>query len=389
MEEKRKREDLSEDLLHIHFISSQDEKVINPAKVFRFVELSLSFGQIKNIDELLKVIADSTIALLEADRTSIFVWDSRKKKLWTKVAHGIEDKIELEPDKGIVGWVFSKGENLIINDPYSDPRFNPDIDRKTGYRTKNILAVPLKTYSGNIVGVLEVINKKNGEFSEEDMKLAELLAIHAANSIENALLYEEIKRTQQEIVARLSIAAEFRDKTTYNHIMRMSFYSYEIAKEMGFGEEWCEKLRLASPMHDIGKLGVPDSILLKPGKLTEEEWVEMRKHTIYGYEILRDSDVDILKMAANIARCHHEKYDGSGYPDGLKGEEIPIEARIVAVADVFDALTSERPYKKAFPVEEAVEIIKKDTGKHFDPKVVSAFLKALPRILKIKEKFPD
>jgi HD-GYP domain-containing protein (c-di-GMP phosphodiesterase class II) len=186
---------------------------------------------------------------------------------------------------------------------------------------------------------------------------------------------------------RLSIAAEFRDSTTYNHLIRMSLYSYLIAKEMGFDEEWCEKLKLAAPMHDIGKLGIKDMILLKPAKLTDEEFEEMKKHTIYGYEILKDSTIDILKMASNVALCHHEKYDGTGYPRGLKGEEIPIEARIVAVADVFDALTSRRPYKEPYEIERAVEIIEKDSGKHFDPKVVQAFKKALPEIIKILKKY--
>jgi HD superfamily phosphodiesterase len=359
----------------------------NKEKIELFFEFVFELGSKRNIDDVLSVVADSAKKILDCDRASIFVYNKETSKLWTKVAHGLEEKIEVDQNIGIVGWVFSNRKPLIVNSPYSDPRFNPETDKKTGYRTKSIIAVPLITYSGNAVGVLEGINKNGEGFTDDDLEFARVLAVQAANAIENAILYEELKKAQEEIVMRLSIAAEFRDSTTYNHLVRMSLYSYLIAKEMGFDEEWCEKLKLAAPMHDIGKLGIKDTILLKPAKLTDEEFEEMKKHTIYGYEILKDSTIDILKMASNIALCHHEKYDGTGYPRGLKGEEIPIEARIVAVADVFDALTSRRPYKEPYEIERAVEIIEKDSGKHFDPKVVQSFKKALPEIIKILKKY--
>jgi hypothetical protein len=359
----------------------------NKEKIELFFEFAFELGSKRNIDDVLSVVADSTKKILDCDRASIFVYNKETSKLWTKVAHGLEQKIEVDQNVGIVGWVFSNRKPLIVNSPYSDPRFNPETDKKTGYRTKSIIAVPLITYSGNAVGVLEGINKNGDGFTDDDLEFARVLAVQAANAIENAILYEELKKAQEEIVMRLSIAAEFRDRTTYNHLVRMSLYSYLIAKEMGFDDLWCEKLKLAAPMHDIGKLGIKDMILLKPAKLTDEEFEEMKKHTIYGYEILKDSTIDILKMASNVALCHHEKYDGTGYPRGLKGEEIPIEARIVAVADVFDALTSRRPYKEPYEIERAVEIIEKDTGKHFDPKVVQAFKKALPEMIKILKKY--
>ena len=359
----------------------------NKEKIELFFEFAFELGSKRNIDDVLSVVADFTTKILDCDRASIFVYNKETSKLWTKVAHGLEEKIEVDQNIGIVGWVFSNRKPLIVNSPYSDPRFNPETDKKTGYRTKSIIAVPLITYSGNAVGVLEGINKNGEGFTDDDLEFARVLAVQAANAIENAILYEELKKAQEEIVMRLSIAAEFRDSTTYNHLVRMSLYSYLIAKEMGFDDLWCEKLKLAAPMHDIGKLGIKDMILLKPAKLTDEEFEEMKKHTIYGYEILKDSTIDILKMASNVALCHHEKYDGTGYPRGLKGEEIPIEARIVAVADVFDALTSRRPYKEPYEIEHAVEIIEKDSGKHFDPKVVQAFKKALPEMIKILKKY--
>jgi Response regulator containing a CheY-like receiver domain and an HD-GYP domain len=248
----------------------------NKEKIELFFQFAFEVGSKRNIDDVLKVIADSARKILDCDRVSIFVYNKETSKLWTKVAHGLEEKIEVDQNIGIVGWVFSNRKPLIVNSPYSDPRFNPETDRKTGYRTKSIIAVPLVTYSGSTVGVLEGINKNVGGFVDEDLEFGQILAVQAANAIENAILYEELKRAQEEIVMRLSIAAEFRDSTTYNHLVRMSLYSYLIAKEMGFDDSWCEKLKLAAPMHDIGKLGIKDMILLKPAKLTDEEFEEMK-----------------------------------------------------------------------------------------------------------------
>jgi putative two-component system response regulator len=167
----------------------------------------------------------------------------------------------------------------------------------------------------------------------------------------------------------------------------MSQYSALIAREMGFDAEWTENIRLAAPMHDIGKIGVPDAILNKPGKLTPEEWEEMRKHPTYGAEILKDAENELMQMSSTIAHCHHEKWDGTGYPRGLRGEDIPIEARIATLADVFDALTSKRVYKPSFSLTETLTLIDGDAGKHFDPRVVEAFHRALPKMTPIMEKY--
>ncbi len=162
-----------------------------------------------------------------------------------------------------------------------------------------------------------------------------------------------------------------------------------MAKKLGFDEKYCYNIRLAAPMHDIGKLGIPDAILLKKGKLEGEEWEVMKKHTIIGYNILKGSDSDLLKLAAVIALEHHEKWDGTGYPYGKKGEEINIAARITAIADVFDALTSERPYKPAWSVEEATKYMKELKGRHFDPNLLDLFFENLDEVLSIKERYKD
>ncbi|MBF0622524.1 MAG: HD domain-containing protein [Magnetococcales bacterium] len=192
-----------------------------------------------------------------------------------------------------------------------------------------------------------------------------------------------------QLLRRLGRAAEFRDNETGAHIIRMSRISVVLAQAAGLDERECEILLHAAPMHDIGKIGIPDHILLKPGRLTEEEFFDMKRHPIIGADMLNGFEVEPLRTAHAVALTHHEKWNGTGYPLGLKGEDIPLTGRICAVADVFDALTSERPYKEAWPIERAVDLISKERGKHFDPQLVDLFLDNLPNILAIKEKYQD
>lgn len=199
----------------------------------------------------------------------------------------------------------------------------------------------------------------------------------------------EIVERERETVVRLCKAAEYCDPETGAHILRMAHYSQLIARCLGLPEYEQDLLLEAAPMHDIGKVGIPDKILLKPGRLDAEEFEMMKQHAIFGYELLRGSLSRVLQAGAAIARGHHEKYDGTGYPFGLKGESIPIFSRIVAVADVFDALTSERPYKKAWTLEAAVDLLLEGSGKHFDPACVQAFLDSWEDVLAIRERFQD
>jgi len=200
---------------------------------------------------------------------------------------------------------------------------------------------------------------------------------------------DELRRTRLQVVQQLGRAAEYRDNETGNHILRMSHISALLAKSIGWNEADCELMLHASPMHDIGKIGIPDHILLKPGKFEPEEWEIMKTHAVIGANILEGDDSDLMKCAGEIALTHHEKWDGSGYPYGLSGEAIPLVGRIAALADVFDALTSVRPYKEAWTVEAAVDLIKENRGTHFDPELVTVFLEQLPGILKIRDQFSE
>lgn len=201
--------------------------------------------------------------------------------------------------------------------------------------------------------------------------------------------FKKIKVASLETIYRLTRAAEFKDEDTGAHIQRMSNYSAIIARTMGLSEQTVESILYAAPMHDIGKIGIPDRILLKPAKLDPDEWVIMKQHTIMGGRILEESAAGFIKLGEIVALTHHEKWDGSGYPKGLKGNKIPLVGRIVAIADVFDALTSKRPYKEAFSLEKSYEIIKDGRGTHFDPHVVDAFFASREKLLAIKEKFKD
>lgn len=201
--------------------------------------------------------------------------------------------------------------------------------------------------------------------------------------------FEEIKGASLETILRLSRAAEYRDEDTGAHILRMSRYSAAVARKMNMDDTIIESILYAAPMHDVGKIGTPDRILLKPGKLDQKEWVIMKQHTANGSKILEGSDKSFIQLGGIIAYNHHEKWDGSGYPNGLAGNEIPISGRIVAIGDVFDALTSKRPYKAPFTLKKSYKIIRDGRGSHFDPEVVDAFFACGDEISAIKSKYQD
>jgi HD-GYP domain-containing protein (c-di-GMP phosphodiesterase class II) len=334
-----------------------------------------------HLDSLLTIIAEEVRNILSADRCSVFLVDPYKGELWTKVALGMEEKVLRIPlGQGIAGFVARTGSAVNIRDAYKDTRFAQDLDRITGYQTRTVLAVPLRGRDGRPLGVFEVLNKSKGSFTEEDEGLLRILATMAATFIENATLYEDLRRSHLETIYRMALVAEYRDQEdTGCHLRRMSRFAGILALGMGLSPAEAEDIRYAAPLHDIGKVAIPDSILRKPGKLTPEEYEEMKKHTVYGAKMLANAESRLLRLAAKVAIGHHERYDGTGYPYGLKGEQISLEARIVTVADVFDALSSKRVYKGEWTVEDALKYVEENAGKLFDPKVVAV----------LHEKFAD
>jgi two-component system, response regulator RpfG len=234
------------------------------------------------------------------------------------------------------------------------------------------------------------------EFEPRVRNMLRLRQAHLDTRARAEILAEEVRRATAEIfqreretITRLARAAEFRDPETGAHIQRMARYSALIAERLGMSRAEVDNILQAAPMHDVGKLGIPDYILLKPGRLNPEEREIMKQHAMIGHDILKDSASLVVQLGASIALSHHEKYDGTGYPGGLAGERIPIEGRIVAVADVFDAITSERPYKRSWPIDEAVAFLREGRGTHFDPVCVDTFFDSLDEVLRIREQFRD
>lgn len=200
---------------------------------------------------------------------------------------------------------------------------------------------------------------------------------------------DEVKETRLQIIRSLGMAAEYRDNETGMHVVRISHHARRLALQMGYSEETAEELFHAAPMHDVGKIGIPDAILLKPGSFEPDEWAIMKKHTQIGAKIIGQHRSSLLKLAATLSLCHHEKFNGTGYPNGLKGKEIPHQARILSLVDVFDALLSMRPYKQPWPLSDVIALIKKERGEHFDPELVDAFLSDMPAHLDIQEQWSD
>ncbi|GAB1535152.1 HD domain-containing protein [Geovibrio sp. ADMFC3] len=357
------------------------------ASIFNYIGL---IANEHSLDRMLVILADMGRDLVVADRCTVWLIDRRWDILWTKVAHGV-DRISIPLGCGIAGKAAENDEVIIINDAYNDPRFDKTVDMQTGYRTRNMIAIPYHDPDGNVIGVFQSINKmtEDGKFTEEDVRRLMLAATYTGKELSTVLMQQEIEWTQKEIIFTMAEAGEMRSKETGHHVKRVAEYSYILAIGCGMNEKEAELLKMASPMHDIGKVAIPDSILLKPGKLTDEEWDVMRSHALMGYNILKHSERKILKAAATVALTHHEKWNGKGYPYGLAGEDIHLFGRITAIADVFDALGSDRVYKKAWELDRILELFREESGQHFDPALVKVFFDNLDKFLEIRETYKD
>jgi len=361
----------------------------------KLTRIGIALTSLHKLDQLLEMIVREARAFTRADAGSLYlregdrlVFAVSQNDTLTKRLGEEEERAKFSAfsipisQRSIAGYVASTKQNLNIPDVYAIPgdapyHFNPEFDERNDYRTRSILAVPMEDHLDEVIGVLQLINALQGDaavpFSPSLEELVRSIASQAAVAVNNARLTAEIKRVHLDTIYRLSVAAEYKDHDTAAHIRRMSQYTAALAQRMGWVARQTELLLYASPMHDVGKIGIPDAILLKPGKLTPEERKVMEEHTLIGSRILSGSESELLKLSEVVALTHHEKWNGSGYPCGLKGAEIPQCGRITAVADVFDALCSRRVYKSDMDTEAAFDIIKKDSGSHFDPECVEAF----------------
>ncbi len=347
------------------------------------VKIGRSITALTDINVLLKVIAEETKNAIQADRCTVFLFDKEKNELWSKVALGMESQeIRFPADKGLAGYVVQTGETVNIMDAYSDSRFNKDIDSKSGYHTKSILCMPIKNNNQEIIGAFQVLNKLDGVFTKNDEDLLVAIGGSASIALENAQLFEqqkELYKEQKELfesfIDTLATSIDARDKITSGHSSRVKLYTMLIVDALNMSHHDKEIIEKAAILHDIGKIGIRDAVLQKEGKLTPEEYAHIQQHVKITHDILEKIHMsDDFKLITDIACSHHEKWDGSGYYRHLKGEEIPYGGRILAVSDVFDAITSKRHYRDKMPIANVIRILINDSGTHFDKNIVDVFL---------------
>ena len=347
------------------------------------VKIGRSITALTDINVLLKVIAEETKNAIQADRCTVFILDKEKDELWSKVALGMESQeIRFPADKGLAGYVVKTGESVNIADAYSDPRFNKDVDSKSGYHTKSILCMPIKNNNQEIIGAFQVLNKLDGVFTKNDEDLLVAIGGSASIALENAQLFEQQKELYKEqkqlfesFIDTLATSIDARDKITAGHSSRVKLYAMLIVNALNMDPHDKEIIEKAAILHDIGKIGIRDAVLQKEGKLTPEEYAHIQQHVKITHDILEKIHMsDDFKLITDIACSHHEKWDGTGYYRHLSGENIPYGGRILAVSDVFDAITSRRHYRDKMPIANVIRILINDSGSHFDKNIVDVFL---------------
>lgn len=373
----------------------------------RLTEIGIALTSERSLERLLDRILYEARDFTNAEAGTLYVREGpwlrfavvQNDRLAERAVASEQARIPIS-QRSIAGYVAATGSCLNIRDAESLPaeaayRFDDSFDKSTGFQTHSMLVLPLLEPSGDINGVIQLINARDTEsaevvsFEPAIESLCRSLASQAGVALRNAKLTKDLEQSYQETVYRLARAAEYRDADTGQHVRRVSLYARELALAVGLSEQEAHLLMLASPMHDVGKVAVPDAILQKAGPLTDEEWLQMKRHTVLGGEILEGSDVPLLQLSRVIALTHHERWDGQGYPEGLRGEEIPLAGRIIAVVDVFDALTSERCYKEPMALERACGLLRREAGAHFDASIVDSFFGIFDTITQIRDRFPD
>jgi HD-GYP domain-containing protein (c-di-GMP phosphodiesterase class II) len=342
-------------------------------------EFGLKYSPSRNKQMLSKMIVDCASKILKTNAGSLMLIDETTNELIISASRGllkeVEETTRLKIGEGIAGLVARDGSPVLVEDVDSDSRFFKAENIR--YSSKSFICVPLKV-KNKVIGVLNVAGEKEREkFNERDMRLLQLLAGQAAITIENMELYQNLQRLYLETMQTLAKAIDAKDAYTREHADRSGYYAKLVAEELHLPKSMIQHIEYAAMMHDIGKIGIKEEILLKTSKLTDAEKEQKKKHPLIGEKII--APIEFLAPIAPLILYHHEWFNGTGYSEGLVGEEIPIGARIVSVIDAYDAMTSDRPYRKALSQEYAIGELKKGAGTQFDPKIVNAFLSVLEK----------
>ncbi len=340
------------------------------------VDTSLAFSSILDLDALLDIVLQKAEDVMEAEASSVFRTDEKKKELYFQTARGAKGKeakeIRVPMGKGIVGWVYEHGKPLLVPNVLKDPRWFKGVDKKTKFVTRSIIAVPLIS-KGKVIGVAEVLNKRgNRHFDSDDLELFMALGNQIAVALENASLYKELDELFLSSIRSIVEAVDAKDPYTRGHSARVVEYSLMIGEALNISKEELKELEISAILHDVGKIGIPDRILGKPGRLTDYEKEYMERHPEFGASII-EPIAKLKKLIPNILH-HHEWFDGKGYPSGLRGKKIPLIARVICIGDSFDAITTDRPYRKKRSQEAALQELEEYKGSQFDPKLVKIFV---------------
>jgi putative nucleotidyltransferase with HDIG domain len=336
------------------------------------------------LDDLLKSFVEIVANELDANRVSLMLLDKETNELMIEAAVGLDEQlvksVRINVGEGIAGTVVQEGQSVLVKDIESDPRFAKS-NNDDAYNTSSFISAPILlsvpiTYQQKTFGVINVNDKRTGGvFTDDDLNFVANLASQAAVAIMNVQILEDLKNTHFEAITALAEALEAKDSVTRNHSDRMLQFAMQIAGRLELNEGQMEGLRYLAVLHDIGKIGIPEHILLKPGKLTDEEYSVMKQHPHIGAQLVKK--ISFLTHVAPLIYAHHEQYDGNGYPQGLSGADIPVESRIVSVLDAFDAMTSDRPYRQSLGIDRAIQELKDFAGRQFDPCVVEEFITVL------------
>jgi len=347
-------------------------------EVGRKIASSSHSSQLK---QLVERITRMTQHALKASASSVLLLDGQEERLLFEVAEGRAKKqlkqVKLSTDTGIAGWVARHGKPLIVNDVASDERFHHGIDQLTGFATRSIICVPMIVHR-RVIGVIEVLNKLDGSsFNDQDLEALVSVASTSAMVFENISLQQSLLNSYKSTITALAAAIDAKDPYTCGHSQRVMEYALLGGSSLSLEEADMEILEYAAILHDIGKIGISDNILIKPGPLTDEEWVSMRQHPRIGANIL--NEIPFLADAKDIILHHHERYDGNGYPGNIGGEEIPMGARLLSVADTYDTITTDRSYRVARDKDFALEELQRCSGTQFCPVAVEAFISAVEK----------